>query len=261
LNAAVDLGLEGRSYVVGGGSRGLGRAVADELVAGGARVLLLGRDADSLGAAAAELGDAAAACPVDVTSADAGETVARAAGETFGGELDGLLVNHGGPPIGPALDLTDEQWQQAFELCLAGPLRLLRALVPLMGDDGSIAFVTSTTVRQPMPGLDSSNVLRPGVAGLIKTLAHQLAPAIRVNGIAPGRFATERSVSLAEERAAIEGVSVEEQMATTAASVPFGRYGEPAEFGRVGAFVLSPAASYMTGANVQVDGGLVVAIP
>lgn len=257
----MDIGLEGRSYVVGGGSRGLGRAVANELVAGGARVLLLGRDADSLGAAAADLGDAVTACPVDVTAADAGETVGGAVGETFGGSLDGLLVNHGGPPIGPALDLTDEQWRQAFELCVAGPLRLLRALVPLMGDDGSIAFVTSTTVRQPMPGLDSSNVLRPGVAGLIKTLAHQLAPAIRVNGIAPGRFATERSVSLAEERAAIEGVSVEEQMAATAASVPFGRYGQPAEFGRVGAFVLSPAASYMTGANVQVDGGLVVAIP
>jgi 3-oxoacyl-[acyl-carrier protein] reductase len=257
----MDLGLEGRSYVVGGGSRGLGRAVADELVAGGARVLLLGRDSGSLEAAAAELGEAATACPVDVTAEDAGETVARAAGEAFGGSLDGLLVNHGGPPIGLALELTDEQWQQAFELCLAGPLRLLRALVPLMGDDGSIAFVTSTTIRQPMPGLDSSNVLRPGVAGLIKTLAHQLAPRVRVNGIAPGRFATERSVALAEERAALEGVSVEEQMAATAAGVPFGRYGEPAEFGRVVAFVLSPAASYMTGANVQVDGGLVVAIP
>jgi 3-oxoacyl-[acyl-carrier protein] reductase len=261
LNAAVDLGLDGRAYVVGGGSRGLGRAVADALVADGARVLLLGRERDALEAAAGELGDGATACPVDVTAPDAGETVARAVDDAFGGRLDGLLVNHGGPPIGPALELTDEQWRLAFELCLGGPLRLVRALVPRMGEDGSIAFVTSTTIRQPMPGLDSSNVLRPGVAGLVKTLAHQLAPRVRVNGVAPGRFATERSVSLAEERAAIEGMTVNEQMATTAASVPFGRYGEPAEFGRVAAFVLSPAASYMTGANVQVDGGLVVAIP
>jgi 3-oxoacyl-[acyl-carrier protein] reductase len=261
LNAPVDLGLEGRKYVVGGGSRGLGRAVAEALVGDGARVVLLGRDGPSLARAAEELGEAATACPVDVTAADAGETVAAAVGETFGGSLDGLLVNHGGPPIGPALALTEEQWREAYELCLAGPLRLLRALVPLLGDGGSVAFVTSTTVRQPMPGLDSSNVMRPGVAGLIKTLAHQLAPRIRVNGVAPGRFATERSVALAEERAADEGVTVEEQMAATAVSVPFARYGEPPEFGRVAAFVLSPAASYLTGANVQVDGGLVVALP
>jgi 3-oxoacyl-[acyl-carrier protein] reductase len=261
LNAAVDLGLNGRTYVVGGGSRGLGHAVAEVLVREGARVLLLGRDEDSLAAAAAALGGPAAACPVDVTSPDAGETVARAVGEAFGGSLDGILVNHGGPPTGQALALTEEQWRHAFELCVAGPLRLLRSLVPLLGDGGSIAFVTSSTVRQPMPGLDSSNVLRPGVAGLIKTLAHQLAPRIRVNGVAPGRFATERSVALAEERAAAEGITADEQMAATATTIPFGRYGEPPEFGRVAAFILSPAASYVTGANVQVDGGLVVAIP
>jgi len=257
----VDLGFEGRGYIVGGGSRGLGRAVADVLVAEGARVVLLGRGEDSLAQAVAALGPSASACSVDIAAEGAPATVERAVEEHLGGRLDGVLVSHGGPPIGHALEVSDEDWRLAFELCVLGPLRLLRALEPRFEDGASVVFVTSSTVRQPYPGLDTSNVLRPGVAALVKTLARQLAPRVRVNGVGPGMVATERSVALAQERAAEAGISVEEQLAASARSIPFGRYGEPAELGRVAAFLLSPAASYVTGANLNVDGGMVVAVP
>lgn len=257
----MDLRLDGRGYVVGGGSRGLGRAVAEALVGEGARVVLLGRGEGGLAEAASALGERAFACPADITDAAAPAAVLRAVDEALGGRLDGVLVSHGGPPTGRALDLSDEDWRFSFELCVLGPLRLLRALEPRLVDGASICFVTSSTVRQPMPGLDTSNVLRPGVAALVKTLARDLAPRVRVNGVAPGLAATERSLALAEERAAEAGVTVEEQLAASARAIPFGRYGEPAEVARVAAFLLSPAASYVTGANVQVDGGMVSALP
>lgn len=261
MNARVELGLEGRGYVVGGGSRGLGRAVAHVLVAEGARVVLLGRGEDSLAEAVRGLGERAFACRADIAHPEAPAAVERAVEEHLGGRLDGVLVSHGGPPIGHALEVSDGDWRLAFELCVLGPLRLLRTLEPRFDDGASVVFVTSSTVRQPYPGLDTSNVLRPGVAALVKTLARQLAPRVRVNGVGPGMVATERSVALARERAAEAGISVEEQLAASARSIPFGRYGEPAELGRVAAFLLSPAASYVTGANLNVDGGMVVAVP
>jgi 3-oxoacyl-[acyl-carrier protein] reductase len=257
----VDLGLTGRGFVVGGGSRGLGRAVASELVAEGARVVLVARDADSLAEAAGELGDAAVPCPADLAEPGAGERISTAVHEHLGDELHGILVNHGGPPFGRALDLSDEEWQAAFDLVLRGPLALLRALVPTLAEGGSIVFVTSSTTRQPMPGLDTSNVLRPGIAALVKTLAHQLAPRVRVNGVAPGRIATDRSRALSEARASEAGVSIDEQLRSESADIPMARLGEPAELARVATFLLSPAASYVTGANLQVDGGYVTAVP
>ncbi len=256
----MDLGLADKAFVVGGGSKGLGRAIAGVLVAEGARVLLLSRDPGSLESAVGELGTMARAVPVDVSAPEAAETTAAAVDLHFGGRLDGLVVNAGGPPAGSALALSDEQWLSAYQLLLGGPLRMLRALVPKMDGEGAVLFVTSTSVRQPIPNLDTSNILRPGVAALAKSLAHQLAP-IRVNSLAPGRFDTDRVRTLDAARAEGQGTTVEEQKAQASRAIPLGRYGEPVEFGRFAAFLLSPAASYVSGLAAQIDGGMVTALP
>ena len=256
----MELYLENKAFVVGGASSGLGRAVAEQLVAEGARVLLVARSEDALQDAARKLGEQAQQCAADVSQPSGVDKVAATALERFG-TLDGVLVNAGGPPFGPALELTDEQWLDAFRLLLGGPVRLLRTLVPQMNEGASVLFITSTSVREPIKDLDSSNVLRPGVAALVKCLAKELGPRIRANSMAPGRIDTARSRSLDEARAADSGVPVEEQRRKVSEGIPLGRYGEPAELGRAAAFLLSPAASYITGVSLQVDGGLVSAIP
>ena len=255
----MELRLDAKSFVVGGASGGLGRAVAEQLVAEGARVLLVARSAEPLRDLARELGERADACAADLSAPSGVDEVVEAVARLGG--LDGVLVNAGGPPFGPALDLTDDQWLDAFRLLIGGPVRLLRALVPRMNEGASVLFVTSSSMRQPIQNLDASNVLRPGVAALAKCLALELGPRVRVNSLAPGRFDTARVRSLDRSRAEALGVSDEEQRRTASEGIPLGRYGEPEEFGRAAAFLLSPAASYITGASVQADGGLVSAIP
>lgn len=250
----MDLGLAGRVYVVSGGSRGLGRATAEVLVAEGARVVLGARDEAGVERAAQQLGGPAHAVGVtaDLGTAAAAQRLVEAAHSAYGG-LDGALVSVGGPPPGTALDTDEDAWRAGFETVFLGPLRLARQVAGAIGPDGgAIALVLSSSVRSPIPGLAVSNGLRPGLAGLAKTLATELGPRdIRVTGLVPGRIATDRTVEIDAA-----GGDPAEAARRGQAGIPLGRYGDPAEFGRVAAFVLSPAASYLTGSMVTVDGGM-----
>lgn len=255
----MDLGLTGARALVTGGSAGLGRAVAVALAAEGARVAVAARESERLAGVASQIGGVALG--VDLASAEGpGEAVSRAV-EALGG-LDLLLVNMGGPPPGRFADLTDEDWQRALDGTLWSSVRLLRAALPLLSASsrGAVCVILSSSVREPIPALTTSNMLRPGLVGLIKSLVPEIAP-VRINGIAPGRVATDRIATLDEGRALSAGITVEEVQRQTTARIPLGRYGEPAEVGRVAAFLLSPAAAYVTGAIVPVDGGMVRSLP
>lgn len=250
----MDLGLQDRVYVVTGGSKGLGLASARALVAEGARVVLCSRDEEALAKAAESMGggDRVMALSGDMADPGLGARLAAAAMGRWG-RLDGALVSVGGPPPGPALSLDDDAWRQAFESVFLGSLRVARAVTSTLGEDGgALAFVLSLSVKQPVDGLASSNGLRPGLAMLAKTLADELGPRnIRVLGLLPGRLDTDRVRELDQASGRPKKLREEYER-----RIPLGRYGDPEEFGRVAAFVLSPAASYLSGVMIPVDGGL-----
>ena len=251
----MDLGLNERVYIVTGGARGLGRATAECLVADGARVVLSGRTAGTLDGAVAALGDAAVGVVADNTDADTPARLIAAARERWG-RLDGALISVGGPPKGPVTGITDEQWSAAFGTVFLGAVRLAREVGAELDDGGSLALVLSSSVHAPLADMAISNGLRPGLAMVAKTLADELGPrGVRVNGLLPGRVATERVAELD----AASG-DAEAARAAAIATIPLRRYGEPEEFGRAAAFVLSPAASFVSGSMLPVDGGMLRAL-
>jgi len=255
----VDLGLDGRRIMVGGASRGLGAAIAEAAAGEGARIAAVAREPDALAAVAERIGGRA--IPADLTTADGPVDAARRAIEALGG-LDGLVVNSGGPPTGSFATLDEAAWERAISGTLLAALRVIRTALPALreGRDPAILIVLSSSVREPVANLVTSNVLRPGLNGLIKSLVGEIAP-IRINGIAPGRIDTERVRSLDRARSEESGQSIEQVQAQNLARIPLGRYGQPAELGRVGAFLLSPAASYVNGTVVAVDGGMIRSLP
>ena len=249
----MDLGLGGRGYLLTGASRGLGFATARALVDDGARVVVSARTPDAVATAAEELGGAPDAFGVPADLGDPG-TADRLVAETREklGRIDGALVSVGGPAPGTALEASEDDWRAAVDSVLLGTIRLVKALVPHLDDGAAIALVLSTSVREPIPHLAISNALRPGLAMTAKALADELGPrGIRVFGLLPGRIATDRMIE-------IHGRSSDPAAARekAEAAIPLRRYGRPEEFGRVAAFALSPAASYLTGLMIPVDGGM-----
>lgn len=248
----MDLGLTDRVYVVTAASAGLGRATAATLVAEGARTVLVARRAETLDEAVAELGpDRAVRLAADLADPATADAACSLALDTWS-RLDGALVSVGGPPAGSVLGTTDEQWLGAYESVFLAALRLTREVVARgTAPDLAIAWVLSTSVKSPIPGLAASNGLRPGLGMLVKQLADELGPqGTRIVGLAPGRIETERVQhldNLADDPAAARAASEQ--------AIPLGRYGSPEEFARVATFLLSPAASYLTGCVLPVEGG------
>ncbi|MFE4694682.1 SDR family oxidoreductase [Streptomyces sp. NPDC056749] len=246
----MDLGLKDRVYIVTGATRGLGNATARALAADGAKVIISGRDEKDAVEAAAELGADAVGVGADNADPLAARRLVDAAKERFG-RLDGILISVGGPAPGFLADNTDDQWQSAFESVFLGAVRLARTAAEALGEGGAIGFVLSGSVHEPIAGLTISNGLRPGLAGFAKSLADELGPrGVRVFGVLPSRIDTDR----VRELDALSG-DAEASRTANEARIPLRRYGTPEEFGKTSAFLLSPAASYLTGIMVPVDGG------
>jgi 3-oxoacyl-[acyl-carrier protein] reductase len=259
----MDLGLKGKVVLISGASKGLGYGVARAVAGEGAQVAISSRDEQAIGDAARrierETGTRVSASSVDVRSKEAIERWIGQTADRFGG-IDALMTNSGGPPAGIAISFDDQAWQDAAELLLFSTIRMIRAVVPHMDKrgNGAILVSTSSSVKEPVANLGLSTVLRASVSALSKTLAFELAAKkIRVNQIIPGRIDTDRVRHLDEVNAKKQSISPDEAKAKAIATIPWGRYGDVDEFGRVGAFLLSDAASYVTGATVQVDGGLI----
>jgi 3-oxoacyl-[acyl-carrier protein] reductase len=258
----MDLGLKDRAALVTGASRGLGAATARQLAREGARVMLMARNAERLTAAAEsirrETGARVETCAGDVAAAADVERAVRETTALLGG-LDILVTNAGGPPAGRFDDLTDTHWQAAVDSLLLGTVRLVRAALPHLrrSPAAAVLTITSYAVKQPLPNLILSNSVRLAVIGLTKSLALELGgEGIRFNSILPAAVDTERIQELMQDRAQRAGTDPAEETRQYVAASPFNRLATPEEFGKVAAFLCSPAASYLTGVMLPVDAGL-----
>jgi 3-oxoacyl-[acyl-carrier protein] reductase len=259
----MDLGIKGKTALVVAASKGMGKASALGLAAEGARVVMCARGEAALKEAAGEVkqktGAEVIALAADASRpADISKVVAEA-NRAFGG-VDILVANVGGPPPGPFEQMTDDQWKAAFEQVHLSTVRFIREVLPHMKQAkwGRILAIQSSSVKQPVEGLVLSNGIRPGIAGLFKTLAGDLAPnGITVNLVLPGRIMTDRFKEHQTDRAKRSGITFDKQVELSSADIPMGRIGTPEEFAAMVVFLASARASYVTGTAVQVDGGLI----
>ncbi len=261
----MDLGLRGKTAVVGGATSGLGRASADALAADGCRLLIWSRDADALAATAAELSAAhgveVAHVSADASTPEAAATVADAAARL--GAIDILVLNAGGPPTVDPTATDPEGWGRALQLLGVTPVELASRLLPGMRERGwgRVVAILSSGVRQPIADLVYSNAGRSVLAAWLKTTARAVAAeGVTLNGVMPGRIETPRIRQLDGGRAEREGRSEDEVRAAHIASIPAGRYGLPEELGALVAFLASERASYITGQLMAVDGGLIAGL-
>jgi 3-oxoacyl-[acyl-carrier protein] reductase len=258
----LELQLQDKVAWVLGASSGIGRACARSLAAEGASVVVSARREDALKEAADEIASSGGRCvpvPLDVTDAEGIRTAAQRI-ESELGRIDILVGNAGGPPGGTFEDIDEDTFKKAFELTLASAWRLAKAVVPGMKARGSgvLIFITSSSTKEVIPSLLLSNTMRAGVVGLAKTLSKELGPhGIRVMCVAPGRVDTARIAELAQATAKKEGITLDAATRRMQESIPLGRYASPQELGDVVAFLASERASYVTGINVLVDGGMV----
>lgn len=262
----MDLRLTGHVAIVQGASRGLGRGIAQALAAEGCDLVLSARTEGPLRETAAAISQASGrrVVPIAGDSSDLNfaKTLVEAA-KTYLGRLDILVANSGGPPPGGILDLTDAHWAAASELLLASPARLIREALPHLRESPAprVFIVTSSSTRQPVPGLTLSNTFRPALCGLVKTLSEELArDRVRIHSLAPGRFDTDRLQEVIHMQAGRAGKTPDQITEAMLASIPAGRLGEPIELGHLAAFLASPLADYLTGGNWLIDGGLIRAI-
>lgn len=259
----MDLGLGGKSVLVAAASKGLGLATALEYAREGARVTIASRSLPQLEAARQAIlegtGQEVAVAEMDVTRPEDIERAVRTAAE-YGGGLDVLVTNAGGPPGGSFGDMADADWSGGFELTLMSTVRLIREALPHMrsAGGGRIVSISSVSIKQPIQGLILSNVFRAGVNALNKSLATELAPeGILINSLAPGRIGTDRILQLDGKRAEAVGTSLEQVQAEALKGIPLGRTGTPEEFGKAAVFLGSFANTYITGQSLLIDGGMV----